>query len=147
MKVAVQLAASAKLCVVPTASAPTSSLARMKGTGPRPTAKEATKSKVATAERTLTLFEIPRARRMELMPIPVMLMRRQVLRPMRSGRGVQRVEIMTFRALTATVMRAAAVGRRVERMLTEYMTMLFIPVNCCASMIMMTAKIAGRYVG
>lgn len=147
MNVAVQLAASARLCVVPTASAPTSSLARMKGTGPRPTAKEATKSNVATAERILMLLEIPSARRMELMPIPVMLRRRQVLRPMRSGRGVQRVEIMTLRALTATVMRAAAVGRSAERMLTEYMTMLLIPVNCWASMIIMTANMAGRYVG
>lgn len=147
MKVAVQFAARAKLCVVPTASASTSSLARIKGTGPRPTAKEATKSKVATAERILMLFEIPIARSTELMPIPVMLRRRQVLRPMRSGRGVQRVEIITLSALTATVMRAAAEGRSAERMLTEYMTMLFIPVNCCASMIIMTAKMAGRFVG
>lgn len=147
MKVAIQFAARAQLCVAPTASAPTSSLARMNGTGPRPTAKEATKSNVATAERILMLWEIPSASRTELMAIPVILRRRQVLRPMRSGRGVQRIEIMTFKALTATVTRAAPVGRSAESMLTEYMTILLIPVSCCAIITMMTAKIAGRYVG
>ncbi len=116
----------------------------MNGTGPRPTAKEATKSRVAVAANGLMPLESPTARRMEEDPIPAMLRRRQVLRPILSESGAQRVVTTTFRAETATVRRAAVVGRMDERRPTLYMTMLFIPVSCCAVITTTTAMIAGR---
>ena len=70
------------------------------------------------------------ARRIALEPIPAILRRMQVLRPILSDRGAQRVVINRLSPETATVRRAAEVGRRDERRLTEYMIMLFIPVSC-----------------
>src|SRR5687768_3808969 len=71
--VAIQLVANAQLWVAPTASGPTSSEARMKGTGPRPTAKLAAKSRVAGAASAFRVKDMLRAMRMELVPIPEML--------------------------------------------------------------------------
>ena len=45
INVAIQFVAKAQLCVAPIASGPTSSLERMKGKGPRPKAKLATKNR------------------------------------------------------------------------------------------------------
>ena len=141
---AIQFAARAQLCVAPTASGPTNSLARMKGTGPRPTAKEVTKRSVAAAPRSFMPLEMPTASKTELMPMPAMLRSMQVLRPILSDKGAQRVVMIRLRAETATVRRAAEVGRRAVRKLTEYMTMLLIPVSCWASITAMTAMMAGR---
>lgn len=44
-----------------------------------------------------------------------------------------RTKIMTFSADTATVKISAVVSSRAERMLTEYITMLLMPVSCCAA--------------
>ena len=127
---AIQLAAKDKLCVAPTASGPTSSLASIKGTGPKPRAKEATKKRVATAASTLTPSPIPIASKMELVPIPAMLKRMHVLRPILSERGAQTVVRTRFKAETAIVKMAAFVGNIVDSRLTEYITMLLIPVSC-----------------
>ena len=141
---AIQLAAKAQLWVAPTASGPTSSFASMKGTGPKPTAKEATKRSVAMAASTLTLSPIPMASKMELLPIPAILRRIQVLRPILSDKGAQRVVMIRFNADTAIVSRAAFVGNSEDSKLTEYMTILLIPVSCCATMTETTAMMAGR---
>ena len=71
----------------------------------------------------------------------------QGLRPILSDRGAQTVVMMTLRAETATVRRAAVVGRSSERRLTEYIMMLLMPVSCWASITAMTAMTAGRYWG
>ena len=57
------------------------------------------------------------------MPMPAMLDMMHVLRPMFSGRGAQRAVKTRFRTQTAT-------ARRADRRLTEYITMLLMPVSC-----------------
>lgn len=81
---------------------------------------------------------------MELVPIPAILRRRQVLRPILSARGEQRVVTKTLRTEKAMVRGPAPVGRRVERSETEYMITEFMPVNCWAAMTATTAMMAGR---
>ena len=79
------------------------------------------------------------------MPIPAMDIRRQVFRPILSERGAHAVVMMTLRAETQTVRRAAVVGRREERRETEYMTMELMPVSCWVVITATTAIMAGRY--
>lgn len=79
--------------------------------------------------------------------MPAMLSNKQVLRPSLSDRGAQRTVMTRFNADTATVRRAAAVGSKAERRLTEYIMMLLMPVSCWVAITTMTAITAGRYVG
>ncbi|EZF91596.1 hypothetical protein H113_07462 [Trichophyton rubrum MR1459] len=147
INVAIQLDARAQLCVAPTASGPTSSEARMNGTGPRPTAKLVTNKSVATAERTLKLDAIPIASNIDMLPIPDILSKIHVFRPSLSDNGAQMTVMIRFRQDTRTVRRAAVVGRIVDRSETLYMTILLMPVNCCVSIIAMTDIMAGLYIG
>ena len=119
----------------------------MNGTGPNPTPKDATNVRVASAERGLIRWRIPKPRSKEEVPIPAMDIRRQVFRPILSERGAHAVVMRTLRAETQTVRRAAVVGRREERRETEYMTMEFMPVSCWVVITATTAMIAGRYWG
>ncbi|KAI4241283.1 MAG: hypothetical protein L6R42_011317 [Xanthoria sp. 1 TBL-2021] len=143
-KVAIQLAASPQLCVVPTASGPTSSLARMNGTGPSPKAKEATNTRVAAAARSLTPNKSPRASSVEHVPMPAILSRIHVFRPILSDKGAHTAVTTTLSADTATMSREAVVGRREDSNDTEYITILLIPVSCCVNITATTAIMAGR---
>jgi len=115
----------------------------MNGTGPRPVAKKATKSKTEMAERSFHSKRRERARQKDIIPWPVMERRREDLRPILSESGAQ---AMVVRRLTMEIMivrREEEIGRTPERSETEYIIMLFMPQNCCAHMMPMTAIMAG----
>jgi hypothetical protein len=129
IKVEIQFAASAQLWVAPTAFGPTSSEARINGTGPNPTAKQATNNRLSMADKAFWSIEMPSANRTELIPILATLRRIQVFRLMLSDNGEQTSVTMRLRTEIITANRGAAVEMVVCRSDTLYMMMLLIPVN------------------
>ena len=134
-KVLIQLLAKAQLCVAPTASGPTSSDARMKGTGPSPKPKLATNRRTAMAERTGVAVLSPMPRRTEAMPMPAILPRMQALRPMTSESGAQAV-VMTMLSMEMKILsKAEPAEKTVASSETPYIITELIPSKISLTMV------------
>src|SRR5271155_3734970 len=146
-KLASQQAVRPQLWTAPNASESTSSLARMKGTGPSPSPKLVTNKKVANTDNPGTSWMRPIARRKEPIPIPLIENNKHGFLPILSASGAHIIATRTLTTDTITVIRAALEGRAAPRISTLYMITQLIPVACCANIAAMTATTARRYIG
>lgn len=116
----------------------------MKGTGPSPTAKKATKNITMMAERICVSKRMESARIRELVPCPTIEIRRHVFRPSLSGSGEHASVVIRLIAEMMMVSSAELTGRRSRSRETEYMIMELMPHSCCEAMAPTQAITAGR---
>lgn len=125
-----QLPVKAQPASARTASGPTASLTRMKGTGPSPTPKLATKVNKEITVNDGKSRDSPKTSIAELVPIPAIDPSGQSLRPILSGRGVHSTLTVRLMADTMIVINAAADAIMSLSIATKYITTLLIPHSC-----------------